>query len=209
MLENLVTAVTLLCAVGMTYLAVSSQQNRGTRGAAVAQRALSSDQWSKLTNGNPDVNVVMFSDVQCRGCRSLSPHISRARIAYAGRVRFQLRSFPMPYHRLAFPAAAAIACASGEFERWDLHDQLLLGQDSLEKTDLVRAASYAGLKDTTGLRECIEGEDGRRRVQSDLRVADELGLLGTPTVIIDGSYVENPDSLELMRRIEAAIKRRK
>ncbi len=157
------------------------------------------EQWIELAGESTVPSVVVLSDVECPACRALSPMIERARIVHSKRVRFLVRNFPLPYHPRAFAAATLIECASSEEQRWLLHNRLLERQDSLERVDFMKVAWEVGVRDTVALHMCTRGEKARQKVLRALKLAESMGLNGTPTVLLEGNYVDlqNPNSIEV------------
>ncbi|WP_434479081.1 DsbA family protein [Gemmatimonas sp.] len=197
-LEHSITTIIVVCAVASAWAALDGVRRRGASDQRSIGREPTKNEWLELTDKSSMPSVVVFSDVECPACRELAPQIEQARIAYSGRVRFLLRNFPLPYHRRALAAATLIECTSSEHERWLLHNRLLANQDSIIHLDFMQVAFAAGIGDTVRLRKCANGDHGRQRVERSLELTRALGLAGTPTVLIDGSYVglQNLNSLE-------------
>lgn len=62
--------------------------------------------------------LVEFLDFECESCRAAYPIVEELRTAYAGKVDFVVRYFPIPSHANAMNAALAVEAASqqGKFE---------------------------------------------------------------------------------------------
>lgn len=201
--DHIITALVILCAAFSLWTGVTSHWARDTK-ALPATRRPNHAEWSEITSGSKLLSVVIFSDVQCPACRALAPQIARARNLYQRDVRFHLRAVPLSYHKRSREAALLIECAATETEQWMLHDYLLEIQERLNGADLLRAAHSAGIRDTAAMAACARSNRPEARVQRTLKIVERLRMVGTPTLIVDGEYVEPPDSSGLIRSIENA-----
>ena len=134
------------------------------------------------TRGSRDARValVVFSDLQCPVCaratQELLPGI-QARYIDTGKVLLVWHHDPLQIHPAARGAAEAAECANRQGKFWDLHDWAFRHQDVLPT--IRNAAKDLGL-DMPTFDRCVKGE-GAARVSSDLALAEQLGVTGTPT----------------------------
>ena len=81
-----------------------------------------------LSVGPPDAphRLVIYSDYQCPACALLQREAEPAlrELAESGRLRLDLRHFPLAGHRRAPRAAALAACAEQQGAGWKMHDAL-------------------------------------------------------------------------------------
>lgn len=139
------------------------------------------------------VTIMEFSDYQCPACqdffRRAKPFVDREFVD-EGRVRFVYYDFPIPdIHANAFLAARAARCAGDQGAYWPFHDRLFQTQPE-----------WAGLSDPVGrfegfaeeigidrseFRVCLRSDRHARVVSANMELGRQLGVQGTPTVILD------------------------
>jgi protein-disulfide isomerase len=154
------------------------------------------------------VTVVEFVDYQCPFCgqyaRTTYPQIRKA---YAGKVRYVSRHFPLGIHPFASGAAVAAECAQRLGHFWRYHDLLFHTQDALGASSLVRDAKKVGI-DPVAFRACTRSSSARSRVQRDLADGRRYGVTGTPTTFINGTpYVGALPFADFKAAIDAALKK--
>ena len=79
------------------------------------------------------VTMIEFSDFQCPFCgRFFTQSTASLRQQYisTGKVKFQYRHYPLPFHPNAMPAAHAFECAKEQGKALQMHDKLFQTQDS-------------------------------------------------------------------------------
>jgi protein-disulfide isomerase len=140
------------------------------------------------TLGAHDARVVLleFSDFQCPFCgqfaRDTMPLVRREYVD-TGRVRIVFRNLPLAIHEHAKQAAIYAECAARQGRFWPMHDKLFSNGSELDDTHLMTYATAAGL-DITLSHTCIAGRDAATAVDTDVAIARQLGLTGTPTFFV-------------------------
>jgi protein-disulfide isomerase len=88
-------------------------------------------------------------------------------------------------HREARAVAVASVCADrfGKFEIF--HDLLFSKQDSIPFIPVARFAALAGIQDTVLFSSCIADDSANRVIERDIAAAKELGVEGTPTILVN------------------------
>ena len=131
------------------------------------------------------VTVVEYGDFQCPFCGQVE-RVLRELMEEYGDLRFVWRHLPLtdvhPQARLAAEAAEA-AGRQGAF--WEMHDRLLEHQGAFERAELLGHAQALGL-DVDRFRQDLDGCTGSGRIAEDIHGADLSGVVGTPTLLIDG-----------------------
>lgn len=167
-----------------------------------------------IAAGDPDapVEIWEFADFQCPGCGEFARFVApllKQRYVESGQVRFVFRDFPLvSIHPNAFLAARAGRCANEQERFWEYHD-LLFGSQSrwsaeTEPADVfVDLAGQAGL-DEGGFEECLRSDRYAREVTESMRLAESLGVQGTPTLFINGRKIQNVE-LANFRSLDALI----
>ena len=139
------------------------------------------------------VTVVEFGDYQCPGCAyfgmTIKPQIE-SELVETGKVRFVYYDFPLvgSGHPHAFLAARAARCAMDQDRGWDYHEALFVNQTRWSPTgdpsDLfVEYAAQLGL-DEGAFESCLNSAQHAEVVTANMRLGQELGVSGTPTVLV-------------------------
>jgi thiol:disulfide interchange protein DsbC len=113
--------------------------------------------------GQPDAKyeIIVFSDPDCPGCRELHKDL-KALVKTDPEIAVQLLMFPLPMHKEAYGKAKSIVCS--------------------KSLDLLDAA-YSGAPVPPAICE-TEG------VNRTIRMANELGIKGTPTLVFPDGRVK-------------------
>ncbi len=154
------------------------------------------DDWVK---GGADARLVLveYSDFQCPACASLTPMLQRLEKAFPDQLRIVFRHFPLTsIHDKAVLAAEAAEAAGAQGKFWEMHDLLFSRQRDWSPqsrdeamTTFVSYARELGLDVERFSRELQEGKY-RPLVEKRRDEARSLGLPGTPTVFINGQYLD-------------------
>jgi len=154
---------------------------------------------SIVARGNKDAPVTMieFSDYQCPFCKrhvdQTVPGLVKDYVD-TGKLRYVFRDFPLTaIHPLAAKAAEAARCAGEQGKYWEMHDRLFANQKELQPEKLPAHAQAIGL-DESKFRECLDQDRYAAAVQKDVDEGTQLGITGTPTVVVgmsDGAQAKN------------------
>lgn len=161
---------------------------------------------SEITPGAPTAphEMVIFSDLQCSACytfeNTLRDHILVN--LWKGTMRYTFRHYPLcsecnPYapnrHPQACQAAFALEAARivGGMNGFVRMHHVLLQKHSEIQSSGFEPASYEKYAAEIGLdaeafRAAFGGEEVRRVIEEDIRIARQIGATGTPTVFVDG-----------------------
>lgn len=138
--------------------------------------------------------VVEFIDYQCPICQSVGPQVeSAATNSHRGVV---IRHFPLSIHDHAESAARAAICAEAEGKFVLMHQKLLTLSDWSRTQDWVAVAISAGIDDVDGFASCLMSESTERRLEVDRRLAEGLGVRGTPTFVTPGGIFSGGGEIE-------------
>jgi protein-disulfide isomerase len=150
------------------------------------------------------VQIVEFSDFQCPYCAEAQPILAGI-LARHPQVSLIYRHFPLrATHPLAVEAANAAECAGDQGRFAAYHNALFAMSDSLGGPTWENIARRTGVPDVERFSACVHSMRHRDRVEADERVADSLGLLGTPTLIINGEVLQGAVTT---KTLEAALSR--
>jgi protein-disulfide isomerase len=148
-----------------------------------------------VTKGNPDapVTIVEFGDYQCPGCgqfaRDFKPDVQLT-LVETGRAKFVFHDYPLvAVHPSAFLAARAARCAEDQGLFWEYHDELFR-QQARWSTQVDPADSFEDYAAAVGLDAgefdaCLASDRHADLVTANLRLAEALGILSTPTILVN------------------------
>lgn len=192
-----VIAVVGVIAVG--YAVSSSAMGRSAASEPVEVEGL--DDMARLvqmaqgvTIGDPDapIKIVEFADYQCPGCgqfaRAIKPRVDLAHVQ-TGDASFVFFDFPLvQIHPHAFLAARAARCAGDQEKYWEYHDALFANQATWAASSspvrlFVDYAEGIALAPEE-FESCLRSDRHADVVTANMRLGEELGVNGTPTVMI-------------------------
>jgi protein-disulfide isomerase len=139
------------------------------------------------------VVIVAFTDFQCPFCRrawkeELAPLLER----HQGDVALAVRELPLPIHNAALGAAKAVIAAGKQGKFWEMHDRLLAHDGSLGRSNFVTWVRELGLDEAEFLR-VLDDPATQAEVDADVKVANLVGVNGTPGFFVNGRYVGGYD----------------
>jgi protein-disulfide isomerase len=158
---------------------------------------LSSADWTEGSSTAP-VQLVEYADFQCPACAAYAPVIKQLLSDESGKIYFGYRYFPLPQHANALAAAYAATAAGLQGKFWEMHDLLFANQADWE--NLADPTSvFIGYAQTLGLDikkfTSDMGSDAvKNRVATDLNDANAMGLDYTPTLFVNGTRINNPET---------------
>jgi protein-disulfide isomerase len=138
--------------------------------------------------GSVDAPVVLveYTDYQCPFCRRFHertwPEL-RQRYIDTGKVRFEVRDMPLPFHEEALPAALVARCAGRQGKFWPVFEALLGKPEALTKEGPRQAAINAGASGPL-LDQCTRDPAIRQAIDADAADAERIGVDGTPGFIV-------------------------
>ena len=136
--------------------------------------------------GNPrgDVTVVEFFDARCGFCKQLHPALE-ALLRRDQNVRVVMKDLPILGPNSVLSARALLAAQrQGRYPQFQ--DALLTLRTEPTEAVLRQQAERVGL-DWTRLRRDMDDPAIARRIDANLRLAQSLGIEGTPALVIAGS----------------------
>jgi protein-disulfide isomerase len=214
LISKLVTALLVTCALIVTAAVVKREflpSAAAAPGSDLRPRKLENAATLAATGqvmGRPDapVKIVEFSDFQCPYCARAQEVIERVRRRHPERVAVVFRHFPLDaIHPHARTAAMASECAAEQGRFHAYHDALFSRQDSIGARTWEAFATDAGLRDLPAFRQCVDSRRHAAAVERDAKIAAELGLEVTPSLIVNGELrVGLPTEDELERWVLAA-----
>ncbi|MBL3555358.1 MULTISPECIES: DsbA family protein [Marinobacter] len=166
-----------------------------------------------ISVGDPDAPVVVreFADYQCPACARFSDASEQLKQEYVetGKVRFVYFDLPLQQHDNAVPSAHAARCAGDQGAYWEMHDELFdmqtewSGSGSPVDT-FSRYANDLGL-DERRFRRCMSTDLHIDDIEQSRRVAMQLRVTSTPTVLVDNVRLTRPGWGQLSAVVEREL----
>jgi protein-disulfide isomerase len=177
--------------------------------AAVAKNAetiFNSPRGVLLGNRNGDVNFVEFFDYNCGYCkRAMTDMIDLMKAD--PKLRVTLKEFPVLGQGSVEAAQVAVAVRMQDptgKKYLDFHQKLLGGRGQADKAHALAAAKEAGL-DMAKLEKDLASPEVRATLEENFKLAEEMGLNGTPSYVIGKQVVIGAIGLEgLSKKISEA-----
>jgi len=161
------------------------------------------------------VTIVEFGDFQCPTCAQIHPTLKKL-MAERKDVRIVFKDLPLVgKHDWAYAAAVAGQCAFQQSPEafWAVHDYFFENQSKLNARNLdAQLNRWAQARDgTVGLssprfdsaqfRACRQEKTTAHRVDASLREAAALGLVNTPTLLVNGRPLVGNQPREIIERL--------
>ena len=131
-----------------------------------------------------------FGDFQCPMCGAARPLLEKMLTQYPEQINlfFVHRPFPgLHEYALSSGQASEVAAASGKF--WPMYDVLYGHQDNLEPGFYGDYAAKAGL-DKAEFQKALAAGRGMDRVKSATKLAEDEGIVITPTILVRDSVAK-------------------
>lgn len=135
------------------------------------------------------ITIVSFGDFACPFCARGHETMKRIEAHYGDNVRVVHKHKPLPFHRLADPAARAGVAAQAQGKFWEFHDALYVVGPKFDSDDLRTIAAQIGL-DVQRFEQDMNAKWAAERVEADLALSMALGVGGTPAYFINGRPLE-------------------
>ncbi len=143
---------------------------------------------SSPSTGNPkgDITIVEFFDYNCGYCKKALPDIQNL-IKADSNLRVVFKEMPIlgPTSRTA--ALYALA-ANKQGKYFEYHSALMNHKGPKEPAELEKVAKEIGL-DVEKLKKDVESEDVTKELVTDMTVAGEIGVQGTPAFIVGTTFL--------------------
>ncbi|HEY8184470.1 MAG TPA: thioredoxin domain-containing protein [Pyrinomonadaceae bacterium] len=191
-LPLLIIATLLVVAVVGGSLYLRRGQNSDSFNAPSTPQAGTEKQQKLPADGV--VTLEEFGDYQCPPCGALHPTLKKLKQESGSSLNFVFRNLPLTsIHKNALTAAQAAEAARIQNRFWEMHDFLYENQDLWKddinpKTIFLKFAADLGL-DTARFDSDMDDKQVKLRIEADQTAAAELGINGTPTVLIDGQQL--------------------
>lgn len=156
------------------------------------------------------ITIVEYADFECPACQDFYLLLNELSANYQGKIRYVFRHFPLDnncnpairqkFHENACYAASLAICAGEQGKYWEMSDYLFdLGfVDGAEQRTPSenQALMHGGIEkvgvDLEMMNVCLESGLARSRIVKDVQSGMELKLRGTPSIWVNGRFVDTP-----------------
>ncbi|MFW5899383.1 MAG: DsbA family protein [Jiangellaceae bacterium] len=202
--QRMILATVALAAVVVVALVVAP---RLAGGASAAGSDLALDAQPRKGAADPEAELVLFEDFLCPHCATFTETVMpRVEREYGDRVAIYYKNFVVigpDARRVAHVGECVFDQGNDAF--WEFEQVAYRAQDDLDESRaLDLAIEYADGIDAETLRACAADDERMDAVQADQDHAQELGLGGTPSVLLNGEEVDATYE-GLSRALDAAL----
>ncbi|WP_323715561.1 DsbA family protein [Paracoccus aminovorans] len=160
--------------------AAAAQAQDAAEIAAIKRAVFDAPDLPVMGNPSGDAVLVEFSDYNCGFCRKSAPEVAAFLKSDPG-VRLVVHEIPIFGEGSRYAARAALAArAQGKYPQF--HRALMAMRGKAEQASVLRVAREVGL-DVARLQRDMEAPEITARIESSLQLADQIGLVGTPSFI--------------------------
>ncbi|MEP6707681.1 MAG: thioredoxin domain-containing protein, partial [Pyrinomonadaceae bacterium] len=137
------------------------------------------------------VTMEEYGDYQCPPCGLLYPELKKIEAEYGSNLRMVFHHLPLTrIHKNALAAAHAAEAAGRQNHFWEMHDRLYRNQKAWSdegdpRSIFIGYARELGL-DVERFTRDMDSPEVDSRITADTQQATSLGIIGTPTILIDG-----------------------
>ena len=171
--------------------------------ASIAQNAeaiFNSPRGVTLGNKNGDVTFVEFFDYNCGYCKRAMADMLDL-LKNDGKLKVVLKEFPVLSEGSVEAARVAVAVRMQDptgKKYLDFHQKLLGGRGVADKARALAAAKDAGL-DTARIEKDMTSPEVKATIQENMKLAEEMGLNGTPSYVIGRQIVVGAVGLDQLK----------
>jgi len=145
------------------------------------------------------LTLIEYGDFECPFCVKAFPVVEGVRKIFGGKLRFVYRHMPkLAALGFAKQAAEASEFAASQRQFWAMHVQLFRHPDEHDLEHLVASAKTVVL-DPEACRKALVERTFAERVRELAVASVKSGIIGTPTLFINGIRYENRIEEELLR----------
>jgi cyclophilin family peptidyl-prolyl cis-trans isomerase/protein-disulfide isomerase len=163
--------------------------------------------WSLGNNANASLTIIEYSDFQCPYCAQLAPVLEQLQKNHPDDIRVIFRYFPLPSHPLSIPSAEAAEAAGMQGKFWEMHNALFSNQGTWASMTsdqfnvwLDQQAQTLGL-DKGKFEQDRKSKPVIDKVQAAQKHGIDIGIPGTPAVLLNGQFYQGPRDLTSLESI--------
>ncbi|MBI5118758.1 thioredoxin domain-containing protein [Candidatus Poribacteria bacterium] len=127
---------------------------------------------------------------------------------YPNDVKLVFKNLPLSMHKFARKAATAALAANDQGKYWEFHDKLFQNQSALSDATVQKIAEELGL-DAEKFNKDIQGPAIQELIGRDVKDAQQAGITGTPTILVNGRLLKKRSLAGFQEMIDAELKKPK
>jgi protein-disulfide isomerase len=172
------------------------------RAAVVDNKATLFNSTHQVVLGNPQGNVTMveFFDYNCGYCKRALPDMLTL-LKTNPNLKFVLKEFPVLGEGSVEAARVAVAARMQDTtgkKYLEFHQKLLGGRGAADKMRALAAAKEVGF-DMARIEKDMGSDEVKKTIDEDMKLADALGVNGTPSYVVGDEVVIGAVGLDALR----------
>ncbi|HSQ29632.1 MAG TPA: thioredoxin domain-containing protein [Gemmatimonadaceae bacterium] len=209
--DGLLAVACALC-IGVTLWNVKAlwAHNKKATSKLVANWQTYASVGNRVGANQAPVQIVAFVDYECPFCKRIDPDLRAVQRQNPAQIAIIYRNLPLVnIHHNARVAAMASECAAEQHAFEQFSAALYNESQLVDRHDWVAIAVKARVPAIDSLERCVDQERFRSRLVEDSVAAKALGVVATPTLLINGRlFAGTLTAAEIDREIQLALGRR-
>lgn len=209
MKKNIAFLVGVVLVVGAIFAFMRSQYREQKQDTVNAQAEhLLREDHPSIGDKSGKVTIVEFLDPECEACAAVDPTIKGLVKEFEGKVYYVVRY--MPLHKNSMLAAAALEETRASGKYFQALSTLFFNQPEWASHQNPRPELIAVILkkmdiDIMDIKPSDLIEKHRAKIEQDLADGKALGVMGTPTLFINGQIVDDMSYQGLKSRIQGLL----
>ena len=201
---GLVTVIAIVCGSFVIVAHIRAARSAAAATQTTTQQAARVANWARYAAGalsgeregptNARVTIVEFADLQCPYCAKTDIELKRILQEHPSGVALVYRNFPLPIHPDSRAAARAGECAAAQGRFPAFRDLVYSNQDEIGLESWSGFAKRAGVGDLKKFNACLSDDSLNSQIIVDLTAGNQLGVEGTPTILVNGVELRGYDN---------------
>jgi protein-disulfide isomerase len=151
------------------------------------------------------VTILEFMDVECPFCAEFQRVSNQVKQKFGTAVDIAYVHFPLPMHQHAKKGAIAAECARAQGRFGPYLDTLFASQSQIGARSWSSFGDAVGIPDSSAFSRCMVDSVAIGQVNEDELLANRVGAIGTPTIVINGWKLPDPPSEQRLNQIVTDI----
>jgi protein-disulfide isomerase len=140
---------------------------------------------------NAALTIVEFSDLQCPYCSQFAPTLDSLSHAYPKDVRVVYKNFPLSFHPMSRPAAAAAIAAGKQGKFFEFRYKVAPHFRDLKDSLYLAVAKDLGLNMDQFKKDMALTPEVSQILDADMELGRKIGVEGTPTIFVNGRLAQD------------------
>ncbi|MGI9283368.1 MAG: thioredoxin domain-containing protein [Endozoicomonas sp.] len=140
------------------------------------------------------ITVVEFADYNCGYCRNSKPEIDKLLKQYGDQVKFYYIDYPVTEKGVAgstTQTARGAYCAGQQDKFWDFYN---LAYEQAVTMETASELAKTLKLDAQAFNACLASDESAEFVKNSEKMAQDLGVTGTPTLFVNGQLLHTHDA---------------